>query len=73
MLNLVGSSNSGLIQRIVPHEESAVLERRIALRSVMIIRPKSARRAVPAGSTRMLAYKDCQKLKETVGCSGVPP
>ena len=53
----------GLIQRVIPHDGTAVFERRIALRSARIIRPKSARRAVPAWSMRMLAYKDCQRYR----------
>ena len=42
------------------------MERRTALRSVRVIRPKSPRRAVPVWSMRMLAYKDCQQPKESV-------
>ena len=41
-----------------------MLERRIAVSSVMIISPKSPIRAVPVWSIRMLAYKDCQRRKE---------
>ena len=42
-----------------------MFERRTVLRSVMIIRPKSARRAVPVWSMRMLVYEDCQGYKVT--------
>jgi hypothetical protein len=65
-LKRLGSNNSGLIQRVVPHDGTAMFERRIVLRSVMFVRPKSPRRAVPVWSMRMLAYKDCQRCKETV-------
>ena len=43
-----------------------MLERKIVLRSVRAIRPKSPRRAVPVWSTRILAYKDSQRHKEVV-------
>jgi hypothetical protein len=41
----------------------------MALRSVMIIRPKSPRRTVPVSSTRMFAYKTVSDAKtvQTVG------
>ena len=43
-----------------------MFERRIALKSVRIVKPKSARRAAPVLSMRMLAYKDRQRYKESV-------
>jgi len=50
-----------------------VLERSAVLRSVRTIRPKSPRRAVPARSTRTLAYDDCQRCEETVRNVGAHP
>ena len=62
------NNSSGLIQRTVPAVDMMVADSGIVLRSIKIVmRPKSAIRAVPSSSTRMFACLASQQDRQ-MGC-----
>ena len=68
-----GSNNSGLIRQNVPPDESSVSDRNVVVRSVMVIRPKSAMRAMPKLSTRMFACFACLRSGKISGGNWTHP